>query len=225
MWVSPNPIGYIGLLSLSLRTASRSKRRASPSHHWQSCMPLHVAYIESQAACLQCSMYFCHHVTFSLCNSPSLVLQMLHSVKAVGFGDHEITVTKRCLATQSNQRRGTERHQLSLIAGHESALRDLGYSMNASRRPKPPGKRRNASPMIEGSIGEHGQAGGHTFTIYNRHRVTIQVCERNQAINRCACGAGYINLAGRANGCEALGARQVCRAGKAVTPRPRDDRQ
>ena len=150
----------------------------------QSCMPLHVAYIESQAVYLQCSMYFCHHVTLSLCSSASLVLQMLDSVKAVGFGDHEITVAKRCLATQSNQHRGTERHQLSLIAGHESALRDLGYSMNASCRPKPPSKRRNASPVIEGSIGEHGQAGGHTFTIYNRHRVTIQVCEGNQAINR-----------------------------------------
>src|SRR5664279_1928241 len=49
----------------------------------QSCMPLHVAYIESQAVYLQCSMYFCHHATFCLCSSASLVLQMLHSVKAV----------------------------------------------------------------------------------------------------------------------------------------------
>ncbi len=140
---------------------------------WQSCMPLHVAYIESQAVYLQCSMYFRHHATFSLCSSASLVLQMLHSVKAIGFGDHEITFAKRCLTTQSNKHRGTERHQLSLIAGYESALRDLGYSMDGSRRPKPPSKRRNASPVIEGSIGEHGQTGGHTFTIYNRHRVTI----------------------------------------------------
>lgn len=141
-------------------------------------MPLHMAYVEFQTVRLQCSMYFCHHATFSLCSSASLVLQMLHRVKAVGFGDHEITVAKRCLTMQRNQHSGTERHQLSLIAGFEAALRDLGYSMNASRRPKPSSKRRNATPVIEGSIGEHCQAGGHTYTIYKWHRIRINACEQ-----------------------------------------------
>jgi hypothetical protein len=169
--------GYIGLFSLFFAhslTQQAAGLSVAPSVHMktrlrQRRMPLHMAYVESQTVCQQCSMHFCHHPTFSLCSSASLVLQMLHRVKAIGFGDHEITVAKRCLTMQRNQHSGTERHQLSLIAGFEATLRDLGYSMNASRRPKPSSKRRNATPMIEGSIGEHCQAGGHTYTIYKWH--------------------------------------------------------
>jgi hypothetical protein len=100
---------------------------------------------------------------------------------------------------QRNQHSGTERHKLSLIAGSEAALRDLGYSMNASRHPKPSSKRRNATPVIEGSIGEHCQAGGHTFTIYKWHRLKIKAGEQKFAVNPWACEAGNIDLAGRAN--------------------------
>lgn len=153
-------------------------------------MPLHMAHVESQTVCLQCSMNLRHHATFSVCGSPSLVLQMLHRVKAIGFGDHKITFAQRRLLTQRNQHRGTERHQLSLIAGYEAALGYLGYPMNPCRCPKPSSKSRNASPVIEGSIGEHRQAGGHTYTIYKWHLVRTNSCEQNSVINRGNCNPG-----------------------------------
>src|SRR6516225_267262 len=112
---------------------------------------------------------------------------------------------------QRNQHSGAERHKLSLIAGYEAALRDLGYSMNASRRPKPSSKRRNATPVIEGSIGEHCQAGGHTYTIYKWHRIRIKACEQEFAVNRWTSEAGNIDLAGARERSRSAGILGVCR--------------
>jgi hypothetical protein len=81
---------------------------------------------------------------------------MLYGMSTVGLCHYKITIAERSLTTQSNEHRGTERHQLSFVARRKTALRHLGYSMNAPSRPKPASERRDAAHIIEGRIGEHG---------------------------------------------------------------------
>jgi hypothetical protein len=119
-------------------------------------MALNVTHIESQTVVLQDIMNSRNHATFNLCGAASSALQMFYGVSAVGFCHYKIAITERSLTTQSNKYRGTERDQLSFVARREATLRHLGYLVNASRCPKPASKRRDAAPMIKGSIGEHG---------------------------------------------------------------------
>jgi len=71
-----------------------------------------------------------------------------------------------CLNQHIAANRSSERHQLSIVARRKTTLRDLGYLVNAPIRPKPASKRRDAAAMVKGSIGEHGQADGHIYTIF-----------------------------------------------------------
>ena len=130
------------------------------------CMPLNVTHIEFQTAALQDVMNSSHHATFSLCSSASSALEMFHGVNTVRFCHYKITITERSLTSQSNQHRGTKRHQLCFVARRKTTLRHLGYFVNGPGRPEPASKRRNAAPMVKGSISEHGEADGHIYTIF-----------------------------------------------------------
>ncbi len=119
-------------------------------------MALNVTHINPQIVALQDFVNSSHHATFYLCSSASSVFKMFYGVSTVGFCHYKIAITEESLTMQSNEHRGTERHQLSFVARHKPTLRHLGYFVDAPRRPKPASECRDAAPMIKGGIGKHG---------------------------------------------------------------------
>ena len=97
-----------------------------------------------------------HHATFNLCSSASPVLQMFYGVSTVGLSHYKIAMTKS-FADDAKQPALWHRappYSASLLDANRRS-EHLGYFVNGPRRPKPASERRDAAPMIKGSIGKH----------------------------------------------------------------------
>lgn len=106
-----------------------------------------VTHIESQTVVLQSVIDSSHDATFNLYSSAISALQMFNRVSTVGFCHNEIVITERALTTQSNQHRGTERHQLNFVARRKLTFRHLKYFVNAPRT-KPASERRDGAARV-----------------------------------------------------------------------------